>query len=165
MNFMVYNIHEMDNANREYTTKRIESIQTAYLSGIYIGTTLIIDGKKVRVDDELPKGLKCGNDNGIEIICAKRIIQKVIIRSQAAYLTRSFITVKRGTPEEIIRFYGKPDHVEFTIDKLILKYPSIGVDFELDKTTERITKITVYIPIVTIPKPRPQDFQMTRPLK
>ena len=130
----------------------------AYSSGLYLGTILIIDGKEVLVDTELPKGLKCGKGNGIEIVCSGGVVRRVAVESPAAHLDRSFITVKGSTLEDILRNYGKPEQVACKDDRFVLKYPRQGLEFEVDKDREITRKITIYVPAADIPAQYPGDF-------
>ncbi len=134
----------------ENVSNAFRSEQTAYASGRYIGMILIMDDKLVRVDNRLPKGIKCGNKNGIDIVCDEGMVKKITVKSRKAHLDRTHVNIGCSL-EDIIRFYGRAEEAYFTEDKLVASYKRMGIDFELDKETKKITKIEIYIPIITLP--------------
>ncbi|MCK4936093.1 MAG: hypothetical protein KAR84_04510 [Elusimicrobiales bacterium] len=124
---------------------------SAYYSDYYKGMTLVINDKKLRVEDKLPKGFECGDKKGINIICEKGIIQKIIVKSRDAYLSRTDVAVGYNL-EDIIRYYGKSEEVIVKGNNIVARYRSMGLDFDINRDTEKITKITIYIPEeITLP--------------
>ena len=130
--------------------KNTRTEQTAYISGQYVGMILMIKDKEVRVDNRLPKGLECGDNDGVNIVCEKGIVKKIIVKSRRVHLDRTYVAVGNKL-EDIIRYYGKSDQVDVKDDKFISRYKSRGVDFEMDKEDKKIIKIIVYVPIRTLP--------------
>ncbi|MCK5358510.1 MAG: hypothetical protein KAJ48_08960 [Elusimicrobiales bacterium] len=133
------------------TITQAKTRTSAYYSDYYKGMTLVINDKKLRVEDKLPKGFECGDKKGINIICEKGIIQKIIVKSGDAYLSRTDVAVGYNL-EDIIRYYGKSEEVIVKGNNIVARYRSMGLDFDINRDTEKITKITIYIPEeITLP--------------
>ena len=156
LNLPAINIESMRQADIEIpkpisvkdTITQAKSRTSAYFSDYYKGMTLVINDKKLRVEDELPKGFECGDKNGINIICEKGKIQKIIVKSRNAYLSRTDVAVGYNL-EDMIRYYGKAEEAIFNGNNIVVKYKSMGLDFDVNIDTEKITKITIYIPEMT----------------
>lgn len=92
-----------------------------------------------------PLGATCGKSGDIEIECGqdKKVI-RIKIKSRQYYVFKSRLHVGSSI-SEMLRYYEKG---ETTIEqsKTIIKYPTQGIDFEVDKSKEQITGISIYQP-------------------
>jgi len=48
---------------------------------------------------------------------------------------------------DVLRFYGKGE-TDVKSDKILIKYPSQGIDFEINRASERVDSVTIYQPVL-----------------
>ena len=118
------------------------------------GGGIIFPGERVdniRLNEPPPKEMPCGNIRDIEIKCDDQgIVQKICVRSPRYYIARSRLRIGNNI-ESIFRYHGRGDKEgdkEIVSDGIVMKYPEQGIDFEIDKSNERITAITIYRPVL-----------------
>ena len=100
----------------------------------------------IRLGEPLPEEMASGNIIDIEIECDRGKIQKICVRSSRYYIARSRLRIGNNV-ESIFRYHGRGD-TEIISDKIVMRYPEQGIDFEIDKSNERITAITIYPPVL-----------------
>ena len=114
------------------------------------GGGIIFPGERVdniRLNEPPPKEMPCGNIRDIEIKCDDQgIVQKICVRSPRYYIARSRLRIGNNI-EGIFRYYGRED-TKIVSDRIVMRYPEQGIDFEIDKSNERITAITIYLPVL-----------------
>ncbi len=94
----------------------------------------------------VPRGGHCGKANGLEITCdGKGNIMRIGITSHDFFLERSKVRIGDDIGN-IFRYYGYGES-ELTAKGVLIKYPDIGLDFEVDKYKEMITAIIIYRPL------------------
>lgn len=72
-------------------------------------------------------------------------VTKVRVSAPTFSVAISLLRIKSSRIGDVLRFYGKGE-TDLKSERLILRYPSQGIDFEIDKVNERIDAITVYSP-------------------
>jgi hypothetical protein len=118
---------------------------------------IIYPGKGVgtiRLNEPMPAGLPSFIDNAIregniklEFFDNKTVI-KIIITSDRFFVAVSALRIKQNNAGDVKRFYGNVKHetIANKKDKLVLRYTLRGLDFEIDRLSERITAIIIYMP-------------------
>jgi hypothetical protein len=87
-----------------------------------------------------------GNIIDIEIESDRGGVQMIRVRSPRYYIARSRLRIGNNI-ESIFRYYGRGD-IEVGTNRIKMRYPAQGIDFEIDKSNERITAITIYRPVL-----------------
>jgi len=122
-------------------------IETAWA---FEGGGIIFPGERVdniRLGEPLPEEIARGNIRGIEIEYDQgRRVQVICVRSSRYYIARSRLRIGNNI-ESIFRYHGQGD-TEILSDRIVMRYPEQGIDFEIDKSNERITAITIYRPVL-----------------
>lgn len=114
------------------------------------GIVLTVEGNgDILIGEPPPKGIKCGARNGIQVVCENGKVKEASTTSSKVYISRSRVRVGNGL-DDLIRFYGK-GKTQIEWDRIYIRYPDIGIDFEVNKKNERITRIRVYIPMLYEP--------------
>lgn len=107
----------------------------------------------VRVNEPMPAGLPVFMETAIK---EKRIVieslpdktvKKIIINSDRFFVAVSALRVKHNNAGDIIKFYGNVYPETVTNNKIALRYASQGMDFEIDRFSEKITAIIIYMPV------------------
>ena len=83
-------------------------------------------------------------------------VKAIKVSSPAYTLAVSLLRIKQNKMADVLRFYGKGE-TDLKSDRIILKYPKQGIDFEIDRGTERIEAVTIYKPV--FPKFSVQDYR------
>jgi hypothetical protein len=119
---------------------------------VFVGTGwaegIIFPGKgvdNIRIGEPPPKETPCGNGRDIEIQCDEGRVKTICVRSPDFYIVRSRLRIGSDI-DSIFRYHGRGD-TEIGPDGIVLRYPAQGIDFEIDKSNERITAITIYHPV------------------
>jgi hypothetical protein len=113
------------------------------------GGGIIFPGERVgniRLGELSPEEMASGNITDIEIESDRGRVQMICVRSPGYYITRSRLRIGNNI-ESIFRYYGRGD-IEIVSDRINMRYPAQGIDFEIDKSDERITAITIYRPVL-----------------
>jgi len=113
------------------------------------GGGIIFPGERVdniRLNEPPPEKMPCGNIRDIEIKCDQGRVQMICIRSPGYYIARSRLRIGNNI-ESIFRYHGRGD-TEVGTNRINMRYPAQGIDFEIDKSNERITAITIYLPVL-----------------
>ncbi len=113
------------------------------------GGSIIFPGERVgniRLSEPPPEEMPCGNIKDIEIKCDQGKVQMIRVRSSRYYIARSRLRIGNNI-ESIFRYYGQGD-IEVGTNRINMRYPAQGIDFEIDKSNERITAITIYRPVL-----------------
>lgn len=87
-------------------------------------------------------------EEGIEIIPSGNIIKKMRVTSSGYPVLRSQIRARQSTLGDVIRFYGKGDSM-LQGSLIILRFPTQGIEFEVEESEDRVSAITVFRPIPT----------------
>jgi hypothetical protein len=109
------------------------------------GGGIIFPGERVgniRLGEPPPKEMASGNIIDIEIECDQGGVQMIRVRSPRYYIARSRLRIGNNI-ETIFRYYGRGE-IEIGTNRINMRYPAQGIDFEIDKSNERITAITIY---------------------
>ena len=113
------------------------------------GGGIIFSGERVgniRLGEPPPEEMPCGNIKDIEIKCDQGGVQMIRVRSSRYYIARSRLRIGNNI-ESIFRYHGRGD-IEVGTNRINMSYPAQGIDFEIDKSNERITAITIYRPVL-----------------
>jgi hypothetical protein len=106
----------------------------------------------VRINETMPAGLPVFmetaiKDKRIEIeFFPNKTVKKLIISSESFFVAVSALRIGQNNKGDIIRFYGEVRSETIANNKIVLRYPSRGIDFEIDRFSERITAIIIYMP-------------------
>jgi hypothetical protein len=107
----------------------------------------------IRIGKDLPKGIACGKTNEVLLECDgdRKRVKAVTVWSPFFYVIGSRLRVGSNI-NDLFRFYGegevKVDVDKRNPDKIVIVYPSQGIDFEISKSEKKITGIKVYQPIL-----------------
>ncbi len=113
------------------------------------GGGIIFPGERVdniRLGEPRPEEMARGNIRGIEIEPDQGRVQVICVRSSRYYIARSRLRIGNNI-ESIFRYHGQGD-IEVGTNTINMRYPEQGIDFEIDKSNERITAITIYRPVL-----------------
>lgn len=83
-------------------------------------------------------------------------VQRIKVSSPAFLLAVSLLRIKNSKMVDVLRFYGKGE-TDAKPDKIVIRYPSQGIDFEIDKASERVESVTIYQPV--LPKFSVKQYQ------
>lgn len=107
----------------------------------------------IRLDEPMPGRLpffmkKAIKEGRLEIeLFPEKAVKKIIITSDRFFVAVSELRVKHNNAGDIIRFYGDVHPEPIPNNRIALRYLSRGIDFELDRFSERITAIIIYMPV------------------
>jgi hypothetical protein len=107
----------------------------------------------IRINEPMPAGLplfmkKTIKERSIEIeFFPIKAVKKIIITSDRFFVAVSALRIKQNNKGDIIRFYGEVHPETIANNKIVLRYPSRGIDFGIDRFSERITAIIIYMPV------------------
>jgi hypothetical protein len=116
---------------------------------------IIYPGKGVgplRIDEPMPAGLPSfikttiGNKRIVIEFLPNKSVKKVTITSDRFFVAVSVLRINQNNKGDIIRFYGEVHPEDILNNKIVLSYPSRGIDFEIDGFSEKITAIIIYMP-------------------
>jgi hypothetical protein len=113
------------------------------------GGGIIFPGERVgniRLNEPPPEEMASGNIIDIEIESDRGGVQMIRVRSPRYYIARSRLRIGNNI-ESIFRYYGRGD-IEVGTNRINMRYPAQGIDFEIDKSNERITAISIYRPVL-----------------
>ncbi len=106
----------------------------------------------VRVNEPMPAGLPIFMETAIK---EKKIVieslpanavKKIILTSDRFFVAVSALRIEQNNAGDVKRFYGNVYLKTIPNNKIALRYPSQGIDFEIDRFSERITAIIIYMP-------------------
>jgi len=106
----------------------------------------------IRIGEVIPEGVLWQRKDEVELKFGDgKRVKEVIVRSPYFYIIRSRVRVG-GSIDVILRFYGEGElEVDKRVpEKIMIRYPSQGIDFEISKYSKQITGIRIYQP--TLPK-------------
>jgi len=110
---------------------------------------IIFPGERVgniRLGEPPPEEMASGNIIDMEIESDRGGVQMIRVRSPRYYIARSRLRIGNNI-ESIFRYYGRGD-IEVGTNRINMRYPAQGIDFEIDKSNEQITAITIYRPVL-----------------
>lgn len=115
------------------------------------GAGIIYPGKGVddiQIGVPLPKNLSpLIERKNIVTTGADGPVKQIKVSSPAFTLAVSLLRIKQSKMADVLRFYGKGE-TDLRSDKIIVRYPSQGIDFEIDRVNERIEAVTIYRPVL-----------------
>lgn len=74
-------------------------------------------------------------------------VKQIRLSSPTFSVAVSLLRIKYSRTADVLRFYGKGE-TDLKSDSIVVKYPRQGIDFEIDRVSERIEAITVYKPVL-----------------
>lgn len=77
----------------------------------------------------------------------EKTVERIKISSSAFVLAVSLLRIKNSKMADVLRFYGKGE-TDVKSDKILIKYPSQGIDFEINRASERVDSVTIYQPVL-----------------
>jgi hypothetical protein len=108
---------------------------------------VIVPGERVdniRIGEVPPKGWPCGTRGEIEVICEGDRAFRIVVRSRNhfLYLVRSRVGIGSDIGD-VFSFYGAGEMSEDP-EKITIRYPYQGIDFNFNKYNRQITAIEIY---------------------
>ncbi|MCD4808258.1 MAG: hypothetical protein K8R13_11990 [Methanococcoides sp.] len=111
------------------------------------GGGIIFPGERVgniRLGEPPPEEMASGDIIDIEIESDRGGVQMIRVKSPRYYIARSRLRIGNNI-ESIFRYHGR-GNTEIVSDRIVMRYPEQGIDFEINKSNEQITAITIYRP-------------------
>jgi hypothetical protein len=81
-------------------------------------------------------------------------LMRIEVVSPSYPLEGSFIAVGRSSLDDVLRFYGDPPSVREQGPDLIVRYDVSGLEFAIDRRTNRVRLIAVFPPTQRQPDPQ-----------
>ena len=112
--------------------------------GKSIGAIRLNEPKPAGVPSFMEKAIKEGN---IKLdFSDNKTVKKITITSDQFFVAVSALRIEHNNAGDVKKFYGNPYLKPAANNKISLRYPLQGLDFEIDRLSERITAIIIYMP-------------------